>query len=53
MDDKFQWLSQITTAKSSLPQFITMSWFNFYKTFDYKIAGETNLNQKLTSFIAS
>ncbi|KAH9818895.1 family 26 glycoside hydrolase [Melampsora americana] len=50
---KFKWLSEITEAKSSMPQFITMSWFNFHKEYNYRIVGESELNSKLTSFLAS
>lgn len=53
IDDKFKWLSEIAAAKTSMPQFITMSWFNFRKEWNYRIAGERNLNSKFSALIAS
>ncbi|KAG0147434.1 hypothetical protein CROQUDRAFT_715091 [Cronartium quercuum f. sp. fusiforme G11] len=53
IDDKFKWLAEIVAAKSSMPQFLSMSWFNFQKEYDYKVAGESSLNQKFISLIAS
>eukprot|EP00918_Siedleckia_nematoides_P006502 GHVU01014159.1.p1 GENE.GHVU01014159.1~~GHVU01014159.1.p1 ORF type:complete len:440 (+),score=36.12 GHVU01014159.1:333-1652(+) len=53
IDDRFKWLAEITAAKSSMPQFLSMSWFNYRKDYDYKVAGEDTLNKKFTSFVAT
>ncbi|CAH7687267.1 glycoside hydrolase superfamily [Phakopsora pachyrhizi] len=38
--DKMSWLKQLTSAKVSLPKMIAFSWFNYQKTYDYRIIGE-------------
>ncbi|WAQ90822.1 hypothetical protein PtA15_13A221 [Puccinia triticina] len=53
LDDKVKWFNEICDAKSSLPEFVSMAWFNFDKEYDYKIAGEPTLDQKFTSLIAT
>ncbi|KAA1064946.1 hypothetical protein PGT21_019917 [Puccinia graminis f. sp. tritici] len=53
LDDKVKWFNEICEAKASLPEFVSMAWFNFDKEYDYKIAGEPTLDQKFTSLIAT
>jgi len=53
LEDKNKWFDQICAAKSKLPQFLSMAWFNFHKEYDYKIAGEPTLNQMFTALIAN
>ncbi|MBW0473277.1 hypothetical protein O181_012992 [Austropuccinia psidii MF-1] len=52
-EDKLDWFEQICKAKANMPEFLSMAWFNYDKEYDYKIAGEKTLNQKLTALIAS
>lgn len=51
--DKTKWFDEICAAKSALPEFLSMAWFNFDKEYDYKIAGEPTLNQKFTALITN
>lgn len=51
--DKFKWLDEVCKAKTSMPQFVSMSWFNFDKEYDYKIVGENNLNKMFATFISA
>uniref|UniRef100_A0A0S1MK75 GH26 domain-containing protein n=1 Tax=Phakopsora pachyrhizi TaxID=170000 RepID=A0A0S1MK75_PHAPC len=53
IEEKYNWLQEICAAKASLPEFVSAAWFNFDKEYDYKIAGESTLNQKFTSFLAA
>jgi len=53
LDDKAQWFNEICAAKASMPEFVSMAWFNYDKEYDYKIAGEPSLNQKFTALIAA
>lgn len=43
MSDRLSWLKQMTSTntKSSMQYLTAISWFNYYKGYDFRIAGVT------------
>ncbi|KNZ53046.1 uncharacterized protein VP01_335g5 [Puccinia sorghi] len=52
--DRFSWLSQITSARAQMKNYIASSWFNYNKDYDYQIVSvqTPSLTSSLKSFLS-
>jgi hypothetical protein len=53
VSDRLSWLNQIITAKSDIPELVSVTWFNYQKGYDFRIVDESDANSQFTSLMKS
>ncbi|OAV93940.1 hypothetical protein PTTG_08591 [Puccinia triticina 1-1 BBBD Race 1] len=53
--DRLSWLSQVTSARSELKNYVSAAWFNYHKEYDYQIVSTQtpSLTSEFKSFLAA